>query len=227
MTVEEDIQKINSKLSSLEQHIINLIIPIQAISKVLRSSDHIEEIVNLLGKPIAIDDRRLAKQLNEFKDLMNTFDDNMKKVNIKQTFDEIKYIGKRMDNVEKSLSLIHEKGLSKKIDLTFTCDGYELVKKPENYDMNDPIEDPYKKDYRILEGLDDDMKKVICSRYGLLGTKLKTQKDIAKSMKMGVSKIQVLERKGIRRIRGRLMDKELLESELYPDSLKTKVIGYW
>ncbi len=170
------------RIAKLEQHVINLIIPIQSITKVLSSPQYIQELLELLKKPLTIDDRAIASCLAEFKRMMIEFSNESKALNISQTLGEIKFIGKRLHEIEQSISDMKNEGVKKKIHLDLTVDGYEMVKRKlpmQNPELENE-EDPEEATRTLLTHLNEREGKVLVHRFGLFGEKKKTQKQIAK-----------------------------------------------
>ena len=199
----ESLEKlINRKLSNLEQHVINLIIPIQNLQRVLASSDYIKNLESFQNKPINIDDRKLRELLGEFDKKMKSYETFVENLSSKQTISEIKYIGKRLLEIQQKLEIIEKEGFKKEVKFSFECDGYELVKKPKYYDENDEKEEPDEKGSPIvdlLNTLTDREKKVIIHRLGLLGEKGKTYKDIGELFGVSKERVRDIFNKGIRK----------------------------
>lgn len=203
----DEYKEVIRRLSNLETHIINLIIPIQNISKVLTSSADIHFLLDALQKPLKIDDTRLNNRLKEFQDMMvkfelkvDEFDGKTETIDIVKTFGEIKYIGKRLKEIEEKIGRIQEEGIKKQVDLNFSCDGYELVKKTSNYEKDDELE---KKDLvkYALESLKNEESYVLVHRLGLDGEKEKTFAKIATKMKKSSSWIATLYNRALRKLR--------------------------
>jgi len=174
--MEEDIKEISRRLAKLETHIINLIIPIQGIVECLKSTTDIKYLA-----PIPINDSKLRMILADFNREMTKFSkdvERFEKMDTCQTFGEIKYIGKRLNEIESTLKKMQSEGIKKNIELEFRCDGYEMVKKPLNYNKEDPIEDPDDNLGRLLATLENREIKVIMHRLGILGEKAKTYEAI-------------------------------------------------
>lgn len=171
--------------------------------------DHLERIINNLNqywhsiqlllshvsKPLLVDDRGLA---NVLRQITETLSGN----NIPQIFQEMKYIGKRLNNIEEDIRKIKEQGLKKSVHLEFTCDGYELVKKPKYYDKEEPIEEPNKDIENLLETLDFKREQLILiHRLGLLGEKEKTYDEIGKIFKVSRERIRQLYARSLKKLR--------------------------
>lgn len=203
----DDYKEVLRRLSNLETHIINLIIPIQNISKVLTSSADIHFLLDLLQKPLKIDDTRLANRLKEFQEMMvkfelkvDEFDGKTETIDIVKTLGEIKYIGKKLKEIEEKIGLIQEKGIRKQVELNFSCDGYDLVKKTSTYDKAEELPQKDLLKY-ALESLDSKESYVLVHRLGLDGEKEKTFAKIAMQMKIGASSISIIYQRALRKLR--------------------------
>jgi DNA-directed RNA polymerase sigma subunit (sigma70/sigma32) len=197
--MEEDIKEISRRLAKLETHIINLIIPIQGIVECLKSTTDIKYLA-----PIPINDSKLRMILADFNREMTKFSkdvERFEKMDTCQTFGEIKYIGKRLNEIESTLKKMQSEGIKKNIELEFRCDGYEMVKKPLNYNKEDPIEDPDDNLGRLLATLENREIKVIMHRLGILGEKAKTYEAIGKIIGVSRERVRMIYAKSIRKLR--------------------------
>lgn len=179
MTDKEELQTINSKLHKLEQHLVNLMVTIQGITTVLRHSDQIKQMVELLSKPLMVDDRFFKSLVQDIANMLIQFKETSEKLDISKTLSEIKYIGNRLNSIEKDIEQMKSDGIKRNINLEFTCDGYELVKRPVAYERDDPIVEPNDNLKEVLETLNEDEAKVLIHRFGLFGEKKKTLQEIA------------------------------------------------
>lgn len=165
--MDEELEKtILRRLGNLETHIINLIHPIQSICSVLTRKEDLYELISLLKKPLSIDDSRLRNLIREFHNVMEKFDENIKKLNFVQTFGEIKFIGKKLHQIEADIAEIKKDGVKKKVDLNFSCDGYELVKKEIEHVISKNPDDLLNE---VLSTLPEREQKIIIHRLGLFG----------------------------------------------------------
>ncbi len=202
MTYQEELKRINSKLDKLEQHLINLIVPIQGITTVLRHSDQIKRMVELLSTPLTIDDRFFKNILKDMLNMLSEFKETSEKLDISKTLSEIKYIGNRLNTIEKDIEKIKSDGIKRNVNLEFTCDGYELVKRPLIYEREDPIIEPVDNLKELLDTLNDREAKVLIHRFGLFGEKVKTLREIAKLFKLTSGEsIRRIEAKALRKSR--------------------------
>lgn len=176
---DDELKNITSKLDKLEQHLINLIVPIQGITTVLRHSDQIKRMVELLSTPLTIDDRFFKHLLKDMLNILSEFKKTSEKLDISKTLSEIKYIGNRLNTIEKDIQQMKTDGVKRNINLEFTCDGYEMVKRPVSYEKDDPIVEPTDNLKELLGTLNEDECKVLIHRFGLFGEKKKTLQEIA------------------------------------------------
>lgn len=223
-------KEIIRRLSNLETHVINMIVPFNSVSRLL----------DLLNKPVVIDDRNLNKLLIDFRrsiqDLIQAIKiEDIGKLNetlkplvdscttLNQTLGEIKFIGKRLDAIEKKLQDIYQKPIKKQVELSFKCDGYELVKKTPSYDET---EEPVNEDSHLVEFLNtlsEREKKVVIHRLGLLGEKEKTFVSIGKSLGVGRERVSQIYKKAIRKLRHPCR-KQLLEN-VTNSALRYEILG--
>jgi len=178
---EEEIKNINYKLNKLEKHLINLILPIQGITTVMKDSESVGKMIELLGKPLRVDDSFFKNLLVRITEIILEFKEASEKLDIVQTLSEIKYIGNRLNRIETDIADMKRDGIKRNVNLEFRCDGYELVKKPVEYKKDDPIVLP-EQDLlsSVLDTLTERESKVLIHRFGLFGEKKKTLKGIAK-----------------------------------------------
>jgi DNA-directed RNA polymerase specialized sigma subunit len=202
MTDKEELQVLNFKLNKLEQHLVNMIVPIQEITTALRDSSQIRNMIELLSKPLTIDDRFFRSILQDFTKMLIEFREASEKLDISKTLSEIKYIGKRLNNIEADIEKIKSDGVKRNVKLEFTCDGYELVKRPLAYEREDPIVEPNDNLKDLLDTLNEREAKVLIHRFGLFGEKVKTLREIAKLFKLASGEsIRTIEAKALRKCR--------------------------
>ena len=224
MTDQEELKRINSKLEKLEQHLINLIVPIQGITTVLRHSDQIKRMVELLSTPLTIDDRFFKTILKDMLNMLSEFKETAEKLDISKTLAEIKYIGNRLNTIEKDIQQMKTDGVKRNINLEFTCDGYEMVKRPVAYERDDPIIQPKDHLKELLDTLNERESKVLIHRFGLLGEKVKTLKEIAKLFGLASGEsIRRIEARGLRKLRHPSRNKYV--DKLNHKELKKAIMG--
>lgn len=180
----DPMRDIISRLSNLEKHIINLILPMQEINQIFRNPAAIENLIARLNKPILIDDRPLRNLVNQLADTSKEFKEDIKNVDLKQTLNEIKYIGNRLDKIEKMLEEMHNNGINQNINLDFQVDGYQLVKKPKNYEPEAPIEKPDVEIDAVLNSLTNREARVLIFKLGLFNQKKLSYSEIGKVMRV-------------------------------------------
>jgi DNA-directed RNA polymerase sigma subunit (sigma70/sigma32) len=219
--IEKKIKEIISRLANLETHIINLIIPIQNINSLLSSPNDLLHLISLLSRPIVIEDRFLRSALADMK----RYIDEIKKYTEKpyNTDSEYLFIGKKLHEIKEDIRKIKDQDIKKKISLEFSCDGYELVKRPRYYDKEEPIEEPdnYIKD--LLKILLPAESKVIIHRLGLLGENPKTYTEIGKILGVTIERVRQRYSKALRKLRAP-RQKELMNKITHKE-LKKAVFG--
>lgn len=209
-TEEQKLDDILRRLDKLETHVINMIVPF----------NNIQPLIDLFSRPLNIDDRKLASLLTDFRksvteliqaikveDLSKLKDELYPIIemgrNLSQTMGEIKFIGKRLFEIEHKINEIAEKPLRKEVELSFRCDGYELVRKPNNYDKTQEQKPPSDDDNlkKLLDTLTEREKKVLIHRLGLLGEKNKTYVAIGKMYGCSNERASMIYKKALRKLR--------------------------
>ena len=222
------IQEINRKLAKFEQRIIDLIVPIQNIANCLKSSTDIQYLIQALKGPIPINDSNLKVLLNSFESEMKSFDKNIEKMNStmkEHSVGEIKYIGNRLNEIEKLLKKLLDDQPKKKVQIEFSCDGYELVKKPIGYDANEPVEPPVQDNVKkLLDSLPQKRWALsLVHRFGLLGEKEKTLKNVGKVLDVSLERAREIIMKSLRLCRHPVR-RNLVEN-LPPGELRKSILG--
>src|SRR5882672_4886177 len=209
-TEEQKLDDILRRLDKLDTHIINMIVPFNKI----------QPLIDLFSKPLTIDDRKLTgllagfrmsimeliqaikmEDLSKLKDELNPIIEMGR--SLSRTMGEIKFIGKRLFEIEEKLKEISEKPFRKEVELSFRCEGYELVRKPNNY-IKEQEKQPLSDDdnlKRLLDSLTERERKVLIHRIGLLGEKNKTFVAIGKIFGLTGSRIREIYLKSLRRLR--------------------------
>jgi RNA polymerase primary sigma factor len=199
--MNDEFNEITRRLASLEHHIINLIIPIQNICEIFKDTNRLNDLINLLNKPLKVDTSHLETSSKMVRESSITFQEEIKSLDLKKTFDEIRFIGKRLNEIEITLGKLQKDGVSQNIQLDFTMDGHRMVKKPLNHDVSETIEDPNKNLKKLLDTLTDRESKIIIHRIGLFGVEKKTLKEIGKIFNITSEPIRQGFNKAIRKLR--------------------------
>lgn len=191
---------------SEEKNIEKMILHVERI--ITNLNQHWQSIQLLLGhvsKPLLVDDRGLRSTLGKLTEQCEVFinktadiADKIDSMDIVQVFSEIKYIGKRLNEIEMSLDSIKKEGITQKIKLDFVVDGYELVKKPIGYDPKDPIEEPDENLKLLLDTLTSKQAKALIHRFGLFGEKKKTFKGMTEVLGLSIERWRQICAKSLR-----------------------------
>lgn len=213
MKVNEDITHVISRLAKLEQHIINLIVPIQQVAHILESPKDIRTLINLLSQPLKINETSLLEffsklnvSLEKFKIEINRYKNQCEKLDMSQSFNEIKYIGKRLNEIEGTLKEMKNEGIKKKIHLDLTMDGYEMIKKSRSFEVEENIN----RNVKNIDGEEHNLNlllksisireaKVVIHRIGLLGEKAKTYAEIGRLFQISGERVSQIFRKTLRK----------------------------
>lgn len=83
------IEEINRKISNIETHIINMIIPLQHISH-YADPTLLKNLNDISSRPLMIDDTGLKQVLNSFKELMEKFSKGTWAVDPDKVYDKLK-----------------------------------------------------------------------------------------------------------------------------------------
>lgn len=164
----------------------------------------IQLLLGFVSKPLVVDDRGLAHVLNEITKKMSFITHDISNLDLTNILGEIKYIGNRLKDIELEINHIKTEGFKKKIQIDLSCDGYEMVKKKNNYDLQ--IEEDHKinPDEAVIALLNTLTKReasVISHRLGLLGEKKKTWDAIGKVIEVTRERTRQIYSKGIRQLR--------------------------
>jgi RNA polymerase sigma factor (sigma-70 family) len=182
-----DESKIFNKIATLETHIINICHMLQ----------NIPFLTERLNKPLTLDSGDLPKMITQIRQIMIKLCNNLQAYDLKQTFGEIQYIGKRLKQIEADISDLKKEGLKRKIDLDFCVNGYEMVKKkPENDSIS-----PESALQRVLMSLSGREQEVLKHLYGLMGVKSKTLEKAGKELGVSRERIRQIQQTALKKLR--------------------------
>jgi hypothetical protein len=86
----------------------------------------IENLLNVVSKPLLLDDEKFRRVANVLIEEVSGMIAELRQMNITQYIAEVKYIGNRLNNIEKILQEIKNSGVKKDVRIGLTVDGYEL-----------------------------------------------------------------------------------------------------
>ena len=182
----------------------------------------IQLLLSHVSKPLLVDDRGLANVLTgvrqTFTELfvkLNETKESLEKLDIVQTLNEIKYIGKRLYQIELDISEIKNNGIRKNVHLDITLDGENMSTK--NMEMH---QDPLNK---ILDNLTEREKLAIIHRFGLFGKRPQTYIGMSKIIGISKERCSFLVKKSLRKLRNPLI--RTLVKKIPHTDLKKEILG--
>lgn len=226
MNDDEKYKDIVRRLQILESHIVNLIIPLQGIDKLITDDKYRAEMLKTLQylscNKLQVNESPFNRMRADLERLSDKID-KISSMELGQTLSEIKYIGNRLNEVEKVLKKVDNEGISKKVELQFSVDGYELVKKPVDYQPEMIEKSRYDRVNEALEVLNPRGKKAVIHRLGLIGNKPCTFKKISEMIGLSYTSTRQLYRASIRCLRNKENVEKVRSCE--DDRLKQEVLG--
>lgn len=177
---------------------------------ILLNSQGLKVLANKINQPMLIDDRALQKLLEKFRMSMDEFKKTTESLDITQTLGEIKYIGNRLNEIEKFIEELKFDGLRKNIAVEVFVNGKPQEERPGI--APDEVQKP-QKDIRtqLIEELGECCAMVIMKRFELFGEKYGTFTEIGKQINRSAGYCSLLFRKGLRRLR-KTTSKKLVKS---------------
>lgn len=195
---EETEKTILRRLANLETHIINLIIPIQQLCSVLTDREKLSHLEKLLSQPLKIEDNGFICLVRQLEILLKDVNKNVEKLDMAQTYGEIKFIGKKLHQIEADIAEIKKDGIKKKVDLHFACDGYELVKIDNEHITSKDPDDALKE---LLQTLSERERLAVIHRLGLFNNNEVTFASIGKLFNVSASRARQIYMKTLRKLR--------------------------
>lgn len=223
MSEKDFVTTVIRRLSNLENHIVNLIFPIQEINNIFRDKEQLNQFVQIFKEPLKVDVKEFTSLISELRNCIREFSTDIDKINLGNTYAEIKFIGKKISEITESLSKIEEEGIKKQINLELTCEGYEMVKKPKRYDPKEPVEHPDDDLQKILEGLSLNESNSIVHHFGYCGETNKNMVSIGKQLKIHPDTARNCFDRGIRKIKRNIDKVKLVKNSKY-EKLKKYVL---
>jgi len=171
--MSEDIQiDILRRLGNLEKHVINLIGHLEEFNAI--SESKLAKFLNVLEKPIYVNDIPLRNLLDKWEKLTFAAKKTLDTTDVHQTYAEIKFIGKRLFEIEQHISQMKNEGVRRKILLEVHVDGNE-IKNKSSEDFLGAIDEVIPNADESLQALLNTLlkKEATCLIYrlGLLGAK--------------------------------------------------------
>lgn len=159
----------------------------------------IELLLGHVSKPLLVDDRGLANTLMHLRQTLQNTVEAVAVLDLTQTLGEIKFIGKKLHQIEADIAEIKNEGVKKKVQLSFVCDGYELSRKNVEHVTSKDPEDLLRELMRTLSGRE---QEVLSYRFGLLGKKkIKTYIQLGNILGVSHGRVSQICKKALRKLR--------------------------
>lgn len=133
----------------------------------------IQLLLSHVSKPLVVDDRGLANVLKQMFTQINIIIESIQNLDLTRTYGEIKYIGKRLNEIEMTLAKIKEEGIKKNVQLDISCNGHKMIENQFEYNSINEIKENNNLD-ELLKTLTDREGEVLIHRLGLNGEKPKS-----------------------------------------------------
>jgi uncharacterized protein with von Willebrand factor type A (vWA) domain len=128
---EAQFKEINRKLAKLETHLINLIIPIQGIHQIFTNPQYMTEFVKEVHNYLNVGIVELSKRIDKLnKGLGDYYQglESIKELDVVTAIGEIKYLGSKLNDIERRLYKFEKNGIDRNLQLDITLDGVEVLK---------------------------------------------------------------------------------------------------
>lgn len=229
---KSDLEEIKDRLTNLERlvraletHLVNCNINLQGD---VSFNNKLDRMIEISKMPINIDDRGLRRDIKEMNETHSKYLDQLKSLDLSQIKAEMKFVGSRMLELDKQMASLVKAQEKKQIELAFSVDGYELVKKPVNYDETEPVADPFG-DIKLLENhLLERELKVIIHRFAMKGGKPMSFQSLEPIIGVTRERIRQIESKALRKLRhpSREEDIKQIKSKKLREALKLPLFSW-
>jgi len=133
---------------------------------------------------------------------MNSLYELLKSSSLKENLMEIKYIGNRLNEIEKSIDKILKEGIPKNVKLSIECEGFPHRKSVDfEEDTVTPKVSKSAETQHILSCLNEIEQKVLTLRYAKNVGKMMSLAKIGKQLGLSPERIRQIEHKAFRKIR--------------------------
>ena len=156
----------------------------------------IELLLSHVSQPLVVDDRGLASALKYLTEQTKINIEMVKGLDITQCFNEIKYIGNRLNNIETDIAEIKNKGVNHKVGVELSLDGFKYEPKLRELPAEiDPLD-------QLLGTLLEREAQVLVYRLGLKKDAAPlTFVEIGKNLGISAGRVGQIYNKAIRKIK--------------------------
>ena len=155
-------------------------------------------------------------EINLFKKELLDLRDEIKNLDLALHLAEVRHIHGALSQIVDRLDKLEKDKKVAKVQMELLVDGYEMVRKPRNFDELDasqPAESQSDLLDKVFEGLNEKWKFIVTHRIGLYGEKEKKWVDVGRAVGLTGARSSQIFNKAIRNIRFRIT-KGIIPKEL-------------
>jgi len=191
-----------------EPDIKNIIEHLERILNNIRERwDTSEKLLETLKNPLLVDDRALAGRIHWLNERMLHLENVILKFDLGTTYGEIRYIGNRLNEIEKLLFKMQKEGIKQNVELEFKIDGYNISKAEKQInrlgskDIKPNLTDDDDNNIKaLLSELTERERNAIIHRIGLFGNDKCTFTKLGKILKLSSSRAAYWYRRSLRKL---------------------------
>ena len=202
---ENEYLHIIQRLNTLEKHLVNQISPIQELTKLLSTTNILDDFMRRLLSVLHHYEAMIKQSASTVTDIARALD--------QKGLGELKYIASRLKTIEEDIQEI--KDPERKVRLDISLDGYEMVKKPVSYDKSEQLaaktistnDEILARIEKLLEH-DKRLYVILVNRLSLCKDAVYTYKDIGKKVALSGSMVAKYYNRALRYVK---RDKQLMQ----------------
>lgn len=124
-----EFKEISRKLAKLETHIINLLLPIQGIHQIFTDPTELNGFLRAAQETLTLNidvvSNKLVALNRNIADLHDSVK-NIQNMDVVQTIGEIKYLGKKLHEIDRRLYKFEKNGIDRNLQLEISVDGVKV-----------------------------------------------------------------------------------------------------
>ena len=184
-------QELFHQLRGLAKHLVQTIIRLDENIPL----DRMDQFIEILKKPLTIDDKRTLSALKRFEDEIQ----KVQSMEIGRISNELKFMGAKIHQIQETLQRIEQNGVPTRLEVNVAMNGKQMIKKPNRFDSLDEWdsdeEDKYLNELMIL--LDARERQIVIMRLGLDNKGERTYIEIGKHFNISSSRVRDIHRKSL------------------------------